>query len=38
VLDLILSADKAQSFESFKVIVTAIYVGAGTALYTNLLA
>ena len=33
-----LSADKAQSFESFKAIVTAIYVGAGVALYTNLLA
>jgi NADH:ubiquinone oxidoreductase subunit 2 (subunit N) len=33
-----LSVDKAQSFESFKAIVTAIYVGAGTALYTNLLA
>ena len=33
-----LSADKAQSFESFKQIVTAIYIGSGTALYTNLLA
>lgn len=33
-----LSVDKAQSFESFKTIVTAIYVGAGIALYTNLLA
>lgn len=33
-----LSADKAQSFESFKTVVTAIYIGAGTALYTNLLA
>jgi len=33
-----LSADKAQSFESFKTVVTAIYVGSGTALYTNLLA
>jgi hypothetical protein len=33
-----LSVDKAQSFESFKAIVTAIYVGAGIALYTNLLA
>jgi NADH:ubiquinone oxidoreductase subunit 2 (subunit N) len=33
-----LSADKAQSFESFKEIVTAIYIGSGTALYTNLLA
>jgi uncharacterized membrane protein AbrB (regulator of aidB expression) len=31
-----LSVDKAQSFESFKAIVTAIYVGAGVALYTNL--
>jgi hypothetical protein len=33
-----LSADKAQSFESFKAVVTAIYIGSGTALYTNLLA
>jgi hypothetical protein len=33
-----LLVDKAQSFESFKTIVTAIYVGAGIALYTNLLA
>jgi NADH:ubiquinone oxidoreductase subunit 2 (subunit N) len=33
-----LSVDKAQSFESFKAIVTAIYVGSGIALYTNLLA
>jgi NADH:ubiquinone oxidoreductase subunit 2 (subunit N) len=33
-----LSADKGQSFESFKLVVTAIYIGAGTALYTNLLA
>jgi NADH:ubiquinone oxidoreductase subunit 2 (subunit N) len=33
-----ISADKAQSFESFRLVVTAIYVGAGTALYTNLLA
>jgi len=33
-----LSVDKAQGFESFKAIVTSIYVGAGTALYTNLLA
>jgi NADH:ubiquinone oxidoreductase subunit 2 (subunit N) len=33
-----LSVDKAQSFESFKAIVTAIYIGAGIALYTNLLA
>ncbi len=29
---------QAQSFESFKQVVTAIYIGAGTALYTNLLA
>jgi hypothetical protein len=33
-----LSADKAQSFDSFKAIVTSIYIGSGTALYTNLLA
>lgn len=33
-----LSVDKAQSLESFKAIITAIYVGAGIALYTNLLA
>jgi hypothetical protein len=33
-----LSVEKAQSFESFKTIVTAIYVGSGIALYTNLLA
>jgi NADH:ubiquinone oxidoreductase subunit 2 (subunit N) len=33
-----LSVDKAQSFESFKTIIAAIYVGAGIALYTNLLA
>jgi hypothetical protein len=33
-----LSVDKAQNFESFKAIITAIYVGAGIALYTNLLA
>jgi hypothetical protein len=33
-----LSVDKAQSFESFKAIIAAIYVGAGIALYTNLLA
>jgi hypothetical protein len=32
-----LSADK-QSFEDFKQVVTAIYVGSATALYTNLLA
>ena len=33
-----LSVDSAQNFESFKSIITAIYVGAGIALYTNLLA
>lgn len=33
-----LSVDKAQNFESFKAIVTAIYIGSGTALYTNLIA
>jgi NADH:ubiquinone oxidoreductase subunit 2 (subunit N) len=33
-----LSVDKAQSFESFKAIIAAIYIGAGIALYTNLLA
>lgn len=33
-----LTVDKAQDFESFKTIIAAIYVGAGTALYTNLLA
>ena len=33
-----LSVDKAESFESFKAIVTAIYIGSGVALYTNLLA
>jgi hypothetical protein len=33
-----LSVDKAQDFESFKAIVTSIYIGSGTALYTNLLA
>src|SRR5262249_22663906 len=33
-----LSADKAQDFESFKAIVSAIFIGSGTALYTNLLA
>lgn len=33
-----LNVDKAQNFESFKTIITAIYVGSGTALYTNLLA
>jgi NADH:ubiquinone oxidoreductase subunit 2 (subunit N) len=33
-----LSVDKGESFESFKHVVIAIYIGAGTALYTNLLA
>lgn len=33
-----LDVDKAQNFESFKTIITAIYVGSGTALYANLLA
>ena len=33
-----LTADKAQNFESFKTMVSAIYIGSGTALYTNLLA
>ena len=33
-----LSADKGQSFEDFKAVVTAIYIGSATALYTNLLA
>jgi hypothetical protein len=33
-----LSADKGQSFEDFKSVVTAIYIGSATALYTNLLA
>jgi hypothetical protein len=33
-----LSADKGQSFEDFKAVVTSIYIGSGTALYTNLLA
>ena len=33
-----LSADKGQSFEDFKQVVTSIYVGSATALYTNLLA
>ena len=32
-----LSADK-QSFEDFKAVVTSIYIGSATALYTNLLA
>jgi hypothetical protein len=33
-----LSVDNAQNFDSFKAIITSIYVGAGIALYTNLLA
>jgi hypothetical protein len=33
-----LSVDQVQSFESFKSIIDAIFVGSGTALYTNLLA
>ena len=33
-----LSADNGQSFEDFKRVVTSIYVGSATALYTNLLA
>ncbi len=33
-----LSVDQVQSFESFKAIIEAIFVGSGTALYTNLLA
>ena len=33
-----LSVDQVQSFESFKTIIEAIFVGSGTALYTNLLA
>jgi hypothetical protein len=33
-----LSADKGQSFEDFKAVITSIYVGSATALYTNLLA
>ena len=33
-----LTVDKGESFESFKAIVTSIYIGSGTALYTNLLA
>jgi hypothetical protein len=32
-----LAADK-QSFEDFKAVVTSIYIGSATALYTNLLA
>jgi NADH:ubiquinone oxidoreductase subunit 2 (subunit N) len=33
-----LSTDKAQNFNDFKQVVTSIYIGSGTALYTNLLA
>ncbi|MEA2874320.1 MAG: hypothetical protein QOH67_4296, partial [Hyphomicrobiales bacterium] len=33
-----LSVDNAQNFESFKAIISSIYIGAGIALYTNLLA
>jgi hypothetical protein len=33
-----LNVDNAQNFESFKTIITAIYVGSGTALYANLVA
>jgi hypothetical protein len=33
-----LSADNGQSFADFKQVVTSIYVGSATALYTNLLA
>ena len=33
-----LSVDKAQDVDSFKTIITAIYIGSGTALYTNLIA
>jgi hypothetical protein len=33
-----ISGDKGQSFESFKEIVNSIYIGSGTALYTNLVA
>jgi hypothetical protein len=33
-----LTVDKAENFESFKTIIAAIYVGSGTALYTNLIA
>lgn len=43
VLGLIMTVDQlgsadAASFDDFKRIVTAIYIGSGTALYTNLLA
>ena len=33
-----LSGDKGQGFEDFKAVVTSIYIGSATALYTNLLA
>jgi hypothetical protein len=33
-----LTVDGAQNFESFKAIISAIYIGSGTALYTNLVA
>ncbi len=33
-----LSVDKGQNFADFKQVVTSIYVGSATALYTNLLA
>jgi hypothetical protein len=33
-----LSGDKGQSFEDFKQVVSSIYIGSATALYTNLLA
>jgi hypothetical protein len=33
-----LTSANAQSFDNFKTIVAAIYIGSGTALYTNLLA
>jgi hypothetical protein len=33
-----LSADQGQSFEDFKQVVSSIYIGSATALYTNLLA
>jgi hypothetical protein len=33
-----LTVDKAQNFDNFKTIVSSIYIGSGTALYTNLLA
>ena len=33
-----LTSSNAQSFDNFKTIVAAIYIGSGTALYTNLLA